>query len=430
MNAFLEYVLSIFWVFLEIMCIYLSASAFLPEKAGRSTQLLSFFAIWFICSLIACLEVAAPLRQITTLFLAFIWTQFLFHGSWIKHVLLIILTYVFTCVIDIAVSYGISALLGITFQEMVWKKLLYIVVVSVAKFIQILIAYLFRQFRRTKGTYPIKIKWLLLAVLFPAVSLVMLVVIFENYQDNQDLTIRAFLFSGILAAANVAILYLIHVMERTTKKEAELILLNSQMDIQTKSILALEQSYRAQQKAVHDFQHRLQTIRSLLESQNISAAQDYLTQLLKTQTTRIFCVNSRHLILDAVLNQKYQAAKESNIDIQIQVNDLSQIRLPTDALVVMISNLLDNAIEACQKLPENRMIQCRIIAEETLLISIRNTSMPVSIINSHIPTDKEPREEHGYGLSNVRHIMELLHAEYAFRYADGWFQFGAEIPLE
>ena len=76
------------------------------------------------------------------------------------------------------------------------------------------------------------------------------------------------------------------------------------------------------------------------------------------------------------------------------------------------------------------MIQCRIIAEETLLISIRNTSMPVSIINSHIPTDKEPREEHGYGLSNVRHIMELLHAEYAFRYADGWFQFGAEIPLE
>jgi sensor histidine kinase regulating citrate/malate metabolism len=48
-----------------------------------------------------------------------------------------------------------------------------------------------------------------------------------------------------------------------------------------------------------------------------------------------------------VLNQKYQQAQEHDIDVQMQVNDLSSVSIYTDHLVVLLSNLLDNAIEAC-----------------------------------------------------------------------------------
>ncbi len=139
-------------------------------------------------------------------------------------------------------------------------------------------------------------------------------------------------------------------------------------------------------------------------------------------------VNSHHPIIDAVLNYKYQTAKEYGIDFQIQVNDLSQISIRTDELVVLLSNLLDNAIEACCRLEGRRVIQCSILLNETLFLSVRNTSNPVTIIGDTIPTSKTPKEEHGFGLSRIQLILNQLSAEYTFAYENGWFEFVVEFP--
>ena len=105
--------------------------------------------------------------------------------------------------------------------------------------------------------------------------------------------------------------------------------------------------------------------------------------------------------------------QEQDIDVQVQVNDLSKVRLETDILVVLLTNLLDNAIEACVRLPQNRIIQCRIFATDSIYLSIRNTSNPVTITDNHIPSTKEPREDHGYGLSRIQYILNQLNAELA-----------------
>ena len=90
-------------------------------------------------------------------------------------------------------------------------------------------------------------------------------------------------------------------------------------------------------------------------------------------------------------------------------------------------NLLDNAIEACLKLEQNREIVCSILKEECIYISIRNTSAPVEILHGEIPTTKKETTEHGYGLPAVKYILNRMEAEYTFAYCDGWFQFVAEI---
>ena len=201
------------------------------------------------------------------------------------------------------------------------------------------------------------------------------------------------------------------------------------MDIQTQSILSLEKSYRAQRKVTHEFRHHLQTIHDLLIQGETDTAREYVAQLQETHSTRILCVNSHHPIIDAILNQKYQLATEQAIDVQIQVNDLSQLRIGTEALVVLLTNLLDNAIEACQRLQGTRCIRCSILLDDTLFISIRNTALPVKIEENVIKTTKMPQQDHGYGLPGIRLILEQLKAEYTFAYSDGWFQFAAEIPL-
>ena len=217
-------------------------------------------------------------------------------------------------------------------------------------------------------------------------------------------------------------------MEKQTQDEHEMIILNQQMQIQTESIIALEKSYRAQRQSTHEFRHHMDIISELLAANELQAARKYILQIQKIQTTRVLCVNSHHPIVDAIINQKYQLARDHDIDIQIQVNDLSNICIETDALVVLLSNLFDNAIEACQRIEKERVIQCRFLDGESLFISICNTSEPVIKVGDNIPTSKLPKEEHGYGILNIKRILSKLGAEYTYEYNDGWFEFVIEIP--
>ena len=402
----------------------------MSRKPKTLWHIAALLVVGIVNSVLACLEINAIVRR-TFAFLGALAIVTLIHkGTWLHRVLIIVVAYIYISILDTLICYGVSYLLELSFKEMVLKRLLYAIVITASKLIQLLTLYICLRLKHPTYNSSIRRKWLLLTILFPTVSLYALVMFFEICQELPDLPSNIFATSGFLAVANVAILYMINIMEKATKQEAELALFNAQMNIQSKSIEALKKSYQSQRQAIHDFHHHLQVIDDLITTGNIQESQHYIHQLQKAQTARIFCVKSNHLIIDAVINQKYQAAQEHNIDMQFHVNDLSNIPIPSNFLVVMLSNLLDNAIEACQKLEENRIIEVRLVAEDTLHLTIRNTSPPVMICGDRIPTTKEQPEEHGYGLTNVRHILNQLGAEYVYTYENGWFQFGAEIPFD
>ena len=138
-------------------------------------------------------------------------------------------------------------------------------------------------------------------------------------------------------------------------------------------------------------------------------------------------VSSKHPVIDVILNQKYQTARENEIKMQIRVNDLSALTIPSDSLVVVLTNLLDNAIEACRRIDGYREILCTILYDDGVYISIRNTSEEVVIVDGKIPTSKQDSLSHGFGLMSVTYVLEELGAEYTFGYDEGWFYFAAEI---
>ena len=100
-------------------------------------------------------------------------------------------------------------------------------------------------------------------------------------------------------------------------------------------------------------------------------------------------------------------------------------------MIVLLSNLLDNAIEGCCRVESQRVLDCRIIAvEDCLQLSVRNSSLPVLILGNSIPTSKTPKEEHGFGIPKIQHIVKQFHGTCMFDYQSGWFAFVAELPIE
>ena len=245
---------------------------------------------------------------------------------------------------------------------------------------------------------------LILYFLFPCASFVMLVILLYVTSGHN---IEEFVSAGcciLIFISNVAVLFLLERMEYAASEREQLLMLNQQI--------------------------QLNILNQLMKNQEYSAAEEYLEKITEQQTDRLFLVNTHHPILDALFNTKAAEATQKKISIDFEVNDLSKLPFDASDMVVLLSNLLDNAIEACQQYDKgDKAIHVMAVAQQDFFVSVRNTSEPVVIINGSIPTTKPEPQMHGFGLANIRLILEKYSGEYTMFYENGWFQFTADIPL-
>lgn len=132
-----------------------------------------------------------------------------------------------------------------------------------------------------------------------------------------------------------------------------------------------------------------------------------------------------HKILDFILNQKKEIAEKKGIDFDICVTALMEIPLSDGNLSVLAGNLLDNAIEACNKIETGkRWILFKLIKHrDMLLIEISNSiGEQPKIKNGELLTSKEHAWMHGYGLKSVRRIVEKNEGVLSFSIEENVFK--------
>lgn len=424
----MEYIISALWFALECVAFFLFASAFLPYRYNRKRTILMALCMCTLLLFSQSFPLPALVLRLCALIFGLCLIVFLFKGRLALRLFIGLLDYIIVAAMDAIVLFGASTILRISLDELVWKKGMYTVLVTAGKILSVFLAWLVTRLHPFHKLHPLRPKWMLLVSFFPLTSLFMLMALFLICRDQRDLTQPVAFFCIFLGIANVAIVYVVSLIEQDTEVKQQNNILSQQMEIQTASILALDKAYRQQRQTTHDFQNHLCTISDLLAQKSYETAAKYVRELSQAQTSRILIVNTHHPIIDAILNQKYQMAVESQIEMRFCINDLSGIQLSASELVVLLSNLLDNAIEACRRIDTERLIRCTILENDGPFLSIRNTSLPVLITEHGIATTKASASEHGYGLPSVCRILDGLHAEYAYNYENGWFQFTAEIP--
>lgn len=424
----MEYIISALWFALECVAFFLFASAFLPYRYNRKRTILMALCMCTLLLFSQSFPLPALVLRLCALIFGLCLIVFLFKGRLALRLFIGLLDYIIVAAMDAIVLFGASTILRISLDELVWKKGMYTVLVTAGIILSVFLAWLVTRLHPFHKLHPLRPKWMLLVSFFPLTSLFMLMALFLICRDQRDLTQPVAFFCIFLGIANVAIVYVVSLIEQDTEVKQQNNILSQQMEIQTASILALDKAYRQQRQTTHDFQNHLCTISDLLAQKSYETAAKYVRELSQAQTSRILIVNTHHPIIDAILNQKYQMAVESQIEMRFCINDLSGIQLSASELVVLLSNLLDNAIEACRRIDTERLIRCTILENDGSFLSIRNTSLPVLITEHGIATTKASASEHGYGLPSVCRILDGLHAEYAYNYENGWFQFTAEIP--
>lgn len=207
-------------------------------------------------------------------------------------------------------------------------------------------------------------------------------------------------------------------------------LIKQQMENQVKTTQALMKSHEKQRKLTHDFKHHASVVKNLLEMGEVAQAEDYLEKISHINRINELVVSSGHPIVDTVLNQKYSEAKQQNIEVEFILSDLSNLSLANEDIVILLANLLDNAIEGCMKVEKTRLIRVRIQKEENaaLVVGVGNSAATSLEFNEEtIQTDKPDSLLHGYGFQNIREVLLKYDAVPAVECKNGWFQFSTVI---
>ena len=191
-----------------------------------------------------------------------------------------------------------------------------------------------------------------------------------------------------------------------TQKQAALQRERDVLDAQFKLARAEFASLRQlQQNAAayrHDMRHHLSLLQGLASKGQIEQIKEYLRTAqsdMDAITPTRFCENETvNLILSAFTAKAKQSEIQLTIDARLPVS----LSFSDTELCSLLSNALENAIQAAKNIPEpdKRIIRLRIYSKNTkLCIDIRNSYQHDPIFHQGLPVSKE--QGHGFGTKSM-----------------------------
>ena len=163
--------------------------------------------------------------------------------------------------------------------------------------------------------------------------------------------------------------------------------------------------YERQGMKMHDYKNQIRTIQVLLKKGDTQAAASLVERLTESISVEMAAVNTNHPVVDAVLNQKFHAAREQGVSMTFRVGDMGGLLLNEEETVILLSNLLDNAIHECMKVVRQgrkTVIQVKLVQEGgKLIFSVRN------------PVEEKVQVTEGTGLSNVKAVADKYGGDFA-----------------
>ena len=200
-------------------------------------------------------------------------------------------------------------------------------------------------------------------------------------------------------------------------------------DLEQQRAEALLDSYTEQRRLTHEFTNHMSALSALLEQGDLSGARDYVAGVSKTVAAGTAIMNTHNPLLDAILSKKYEEAVRRGVSIYFDLCDLKRLPFASTDMVIVLSNLLDNAIRAAAEAqPPEVYVRVR-KTEEEYLLSVRNrVKADIPIEEGRLPASTKKERGHGMGLVNVTDILNRYGAEYTVSCREQWFRFTCSLP--
>ncbi len=280
--------------------------------------------------------------------------------------------------------------------------------------------------RYSKGTniFMSGKNWLL-SSLIALVSMGIWICVMILQTTSYDIKYVIWLMMAYLIAINVLVFCFISDM---TKKQS--VFLQGQIEkfklrSELQSFETVSQNILQQRKRTHDYKNHIHCMYYLLLGNKMEELRNYVDMARENMhQVEEAKYNTNHVIADVIINSKYQEATNKGIVMSVETSDLSALWIKDDDLVIILANLLNNAIEAAEQCNGMKNIQmCFKLQEKEILLEVKNTHCNRIRMKNGLPvTSKtEDAQEHGFGVQNIKEAVERYNGSLDITYTDTEF---------
>lgn len=234
-----------------------------------------------------------------------------------------------------------------------------------------------------------------------------------------------------LIVLNLVVFHLISEILENSRNMKEAEALRQQSIGQLELYNSMRENYNIQRQRTHEYKNQIVCMDMLMKKKDYSKLEDYIGNISDGLDAQLDMVDTNNDVVNAIFNAKYYEAIKNDVLVVLKINDLSDIKISDNDIVTILSNLLDNAIEAAKQCDiGKRIVKIKMLYEDAVLsIAVSNSykAEPVLTEDGYIRTTKKDREEHGWGMRNVVATLEKYNAEYIIDYKNGEFVFSIII---
>ena len=248
--------------------------------------------------------------------------------------------------------------------------------------------------------------------------------------DATGIIVTSFAFLAAFGVLAVQVLFETTLWIQTRKTELELSQVTLGYEMQNAK-RAMQTNYDMR-RLYHDMKNHLLAIESMAGEQ--AELQRYLQQLLPQFDGYETQVSTGNAVVDALLSEKMQRARLDGIRFQVCL-DLSPLKhVENIDLVTIFGNAVDNAIEACQLLPnrDERAVHLKSsgFANTVVLRFSNRYTGRLHQKNGRLMTGKSNADLHGIGLESIRKTLARYGGSMDIRYeGSDWFELSVMLPL-
>ena len=201
-----------------------------------------------------------------------------------------------------------------------------------------------------------------------------------------------------------------------------------QSDLISKQTVEIQNMYRQMQEWRHDYRNHIQNMKNRLDGDQ-GELEQYLDELADDLTQTDTSIQTGNVMADAVLNSKLSVAEQKSIQLNVKAHIPKGIEMTDVEMCSVLGNLLDNAIEACEKLPcDKRFLRVYIDKfKGQFYLSVQNSSPSIQRDKGIFRTTKAGA--HGFGLFRIDRIAKKYGGYVNRQYEEGVFATELLLPL-
>lgn len=229
---------------------------------------------------------------------------------------------------------------------------------------------------------------------------------------------------------------------RSEEQKKNLLFYKQQLSDMTDHVKELEHLYDGIKGMRHDINNYVADMEQLLQTgseygqmpvQIRKEAEHYLQSMQQAAAELSLQFSTGNPVTDVILNRKGQICAQEGISLEGDLLYPANLLIEVFDLGIVLNNALDNAIEACRKMPEERKKEIMFrgyVKGRMFFLVVENTydKTMMRIRDGKLLTTKNDEEIHGLGMSNMRSCVEKYYG--TMQYEPGENRFILTIMLQ